>query len=301
MPLNTARRAWTARRSRISRRTARSDGSGNWRLRSRKRRIGQTRSAGFGSPSPTASSGRLGIPTIRDRVVQTAALLVLEPIFEADLPPEQYAYRQGRMPAGGEDVRMRCSQGQPEVVDADLSGLLRQHSARGTDAVLARRLVDKPCCICSRCGWMRRSKRPTSGAAGGPPAQWDSGRGTPQGSPISPLLANLYMRRSCSAGSGSAWAPSWRKIVNLRGRLRDPVRRGMAEEALAAMRAIMGKLKLTVNEAEDADLSVAGGARSTSWATRLGGSYSPRRGEAHASGCQRRKGRFGASGRRFSH
>jgi RNA-directed DNA polymerase len=65
----------------------------------------------------------LGIPTIRDRVVQMAAVLILEPIFEADLPPEQYAYRAGRSAQDAvRAVQGLLDQGYTEVVDADLSG-----------------------------------------------------------------------------------------------------------------------------------------------------------------------------------
>jgi len=74
-------------------------------------------------PKPDGKQRPLGIPTIRDRVVQTAALLVLEPIFEADLQPEQYAYRPGR---GALDAVRHAQRlvidGHTEVVDADLSG-----------------------------------------------------------------------------------------------------------------------------------------------------------------------------------
>jgi len=74
-------------------------------------------------PKPNGKLGSLGIPTIADRVVQTAAMLVLEPIFEADLQPEQYAYRPER---GAQDaikaVHHLLITGHTPVVDADLSG-----------------------------------------------------------------------------------------------------------------------------------------------------------------------------------
>jgi RNA-directed DNA polymerase len=74
-------------------------------------------------PKPNGTKRPLGIPTIRDRVVQMAAVLVLEPIFEADLQPEQYAYRRDR---GALDavkaVHALVNTGHREVVDADLSG-----------------------------------------------------------------------------------------------------------------------------------------------------------------------------------
>src|SRR5664279_25263 len=73
-------------------------------------------------PKPDGKQRPLGIPTIRDRVVQTAAVLVLEPIFEADLPPEQYAYRAERSALDAvRQVHRLINSGHEQIVDADLS------------------------------------------------------------------------------------------------------------------------------------------------------------------------------------
>ena len=76
-------------------------------------------------PKPDGKQRPLGVPTILDRTVETAAVLVLEPIFEADLQPEQYAYRKDRSALDAvKHVHTLINTGHGEIVDADLSGYL---------------------------------------------------------------------------------------------------------------------------------------------------------------------------------
>ena len=185
----------------------------------------------------------LGISTLRDRVCMTAAMLVLEPIFEADLPTEQYAYRPGRnAQQAAEEVEERLHRGQTDVVDADLAdyfGSIPHHELMQS---LARRIVDRRVlhlikmwleCAVEETDQRGRKTRSTEAK--------DKGRGIPQGSPISPLLSNLYMRRFVLA---------WKKL-GLERRLGSRIvtyaddlvilcKRGKAEEALQWMRVIMG-------------------------------------------------------------
>jgi len=86
----------------------------------------------------------LGISTLRDRVCMTAAMLVLDPIFEADLPPEQYAYRAGRnAQQAAVEVEELLFRGRPEVVDADLADYFGSIPHAELMLSLARRIVDR--------------------------------------------------------------------------------------------------------------------------------------------------------------
>ena len=193
----------------------------------------------------------LGISTLRDRVCMTAAMLVLEPIFEADLPPEQYAYRPGRNAQQAViDVKETLFRGHPEVVDADLADYFGSIPHAELMLSLARRIVDARVlhlikmwleCAVEETDDRGRKTRTTEAK--------DQRRGIPQGSPISPLLANLYMRRFVLGWKKLGLEQSLgSRIVTYADDLVILCRKGKAEEALSRMREIMGKLKLTVNE-----------------------------------------------------
>ena len=139
----------------------------------------------------------LGIPCVRDRVAQTAALLILAPIFEADLQPEQYAYRGG---CSAQDAVKRVhrllNRGHREVVDADLSNYFGEIPHAELMRSVARRVSDG-----RLLGWVKAWLEM--------PVEEDDGKGgtrrtnrarrerkgTPQGAPVSPLFSNIYMRR----------------------------------------------------------------------------------------------------------
>jgi RNA-directed DNA polymerase len=201
-------------------------------------------------PKPNGRQRPLGIPTIRDRVVETAAVLVLAPIFEADLQPEQYAHREGRNAHDAvRHVHKLLNTGYTDVVDADLSGYFDSIPHADLMQSVARRISDRHVLALIK-QWLvapveeddgrGRRKRTTQAK--------DTKCGIPQGAPISPLLSNLYMRR---------FVLGW-KTLGLEHRLQAQVVnfaddfviccRGTGDQAMEAMRTLMERLKLTVNE-----------------------------------------------------
>ena len=201
-------------------------------------------------PKPDGKQRPLGVPAIKDRVAQTAAVLVLEPIFEADLQPEQYAYRSDRSALDAvRHVHKLLNTGHGQIVDADLSGYFDSIPHADLLKSVARRIVDRAMLHLVKM-WLEAPVEETDGHGKKyrSTRNRDEGKGTPQGAPISPLLSNLYMRR---------FVLGWKKlghekrlearIVNYADDLVICCRSG-AEEALARMQDIMTKLKLTVND-----------------------------------------------------
>ena len=204
-------------------------------------------------PKPDGRQRPLGIPTIRDRVVQTAVMLVLEPIFEADLQPEQHAYRPERSATQAiQQVRSLLWQGRQEVIDADLSGYFDAIPHVELMKSVARRVSDKQVLHLLK-SWLVVPVEETDprGRTHRTTRNQDTGRGTPQGAPISPLLSNLSMRRFVVGWKALGHEKRFRgKIVNYADDFVICCPRGRAVAAMAAMRDMMAKLKLTVNEAK---------------------------------------------------
>jgi group II intron reverse transcriptase/maturase len=203
-------------------------------------------------PKPDGKQRPLGVPTIKDRVAQTAAVLVLEPIFEADLQPEQYAYRADRSALDAvRQVHALLYSGHEQVVDADLSGYFDSIPHAELMKSVARRIVDGAMLHLIKM-WLEAAVEETDekGKRHRSTRHRDEGRGTPQGAPISPLLSNLYMRRFVLGWKKLGHEKRWEaRIVNYADDLVICCR-SHAEEALAAMRDILAKLKLTVNESK---------------------------------------------------
>ena len=200
-------------------------------------------------PKPGGGERPLGIPTIRDRVVQTAAKLLIEPIFEADMEPSAHGYRPKRSAQDAiQEVHELLCEGYTDVVDADLSKYFDTIPHSELLQCVARRIVDKHMLHLIKM-WLKvpveekdeaGKKRLTGGK--------DNDRGTPQGGVVSPLLANLYMNRMLKGWRKTRRGEQYQaKVVNYADDFVILSRR-KAAEALEWTREVVTRLGLTLNE-----------------------------------------------------
>jgi RNA-directed DNA polymerase len=202
-------------------------------------------------PKPGGGERPLGIPTIRDRVVQTAAKLLIEPIFEADFEPNAYGYRPKRSAQDAiQEVHKLLCEGYTDVVDADLSKYFDTIPHSELLQCVAKRIVDKHMLHLIKM-WLKvpveekdeAGKKRLTGGKG-------NDRGTPQGGVVSPLLANLYMNRMLKGWRKTKRGEQYQaKVVNYADDF-VILSRGKAAEALEWTRGVITKLGLTLNEAK---------------------------------------------------
>src|SRR5438874_10023536 len=200
-------------------------------------------------PKPGGGERPLGIPTIRDRVVQTAAKLLLEPIFEADFEPNAYGYRPKRSAQDAvQKVHKLLCAGYTDVVDADLSKYFDTIPHCELMQCVARGIVDRGMLRLIK-RWLKApvEERDESGRGRMSGGQ-KSTCGTPQGGVISPLLANLYMNRFLKywriTGRGEVFQA---QVVNYADDF-VILSRHCAAEALNWTRSVMTRIGLTLNE-----------------------------------------------------
>jgi len=198
---------------------------------------------------PGGGERPLGIPTIRDRVAQTAAKLILEPIWEADLEPNAYGYRPRKSAQDAiQKVDELLHRGYTNIVDADLSKYFDTIPHSELLQCVARRIVDGQMLHLIKM-WIKapveeRDENGKRRITGGK----DNDRGTPQGGVVSPALANLYMNRMLKGWRQTRRGEQYQAhIVNYADDF-VILSRGKAKEALEWTREVLGRLELTLNE-----------------------------------------------------
>jgi group II intron reverse transcriptase/maturase len=194
-------------------------------------------------PKPNGHLRPLGIPCVRDRVVQQAALIVLEPIFEADFRNVSWGFRPGRnaQQAAGEVVKY-LNWGHTQVCDVDIRGYFDAIPHGKLMQLVARRIVDRRVLKLIK-GWLKCAVEEKD-------RRWKPDRGTPQGGVISPLLANIYLHALDATWEERGYTRKEGPNVQLVRYADDLVllTNTDARWAMERLREILGRLELELNE-----------------------------------------------------
>jgi group II intron reverse transcriptase/maturase len=190
-------------------------------------------------PKPDGRRRPLGIPTVRDRVVQQATKLVLEPIFEADFKPCSFGFRPRRSATQAKEVlRMTGNRGSRWVVDADITGFFDAIDQDVLMGRVERRISDRRTLKLLR-KWLRAGVMEEGEVR-------KASTGTPQGGVISPLLANIYLD-----ALDEAWARGYSHLGRMVRYADDFVimcrRESQAREALRRVGEILTRLRLELH------------------------------------------------------
>lgn len=196
-------------------------------------------------PKSNGKTRPLGIPTIKDRVIQMAVKLVIEPIFEADFEESSYGFRPSRSAHDAvEEIKKKLQKGKAEIFDADLSAYFDTIPHNELMLLVSKRVSDKHILQLIKM-WLKASVYENKRYTGGKKNKI----GTPQGGVISPLLANIYLHlidRVVNKASGI-----FRKYgVEIVRYADDFVLMGskIPEEVINYLKGLLNRMKLKINE-----------------------------------------------------
>ena len=198
-------------------------------------------------PKPGGGKRPLGIPTIKDRVVQMATKIVIEPIFEADFQENSYGFRPKRdAHQAMDDLSLQLRMGKTQVIDADITKYFDTIPHDKLMSLVAKRVVDKHILRLIKL-WL---KAPVVEEEDGKKRYEGSEKGTPQGGVISPLLANIYLNVLDKVWKMKKVEERWRaRLIRYADDCVVPCQWN-TERVLKGIRIVLGHLGLSLNEAK---------------------------------------------------